>query len=287
MNITYRCNNQCLYCISDTTKNKRFDIKNPLKLITETDYQYNLSSNDIFIINGGEPTLSPFFEDIIAYLYIKKCKIIVYSNGRNLSNSNIKQIIFSSNVRWIIPFYGIKETHDYYTGSTGSFDDTFSSISSIPESMRGKFCIKLLLKDIKQINDFKQLLYLLKWQSEVHLSMILTNDISARFDLSTSTQSFIDELYSTYGKVKLSNIPLCCLSEQLRKALNRYNDKHEFRIDEYYFIDYNKVYQINYNTNHNWSRQCKNCKYLHFCPDNSKKYRALCISNNSSFLDFE
>ena len=154
MNITYKCNNGCIFCISNTTKRKLFDLEKPLKMIMQVDKEYNFTEQDIFIVNGGEPTLSDDFVEIINFLNKKRMKIIVYSNGRKLKETSIRNIITSTNIRWIIPFYGLQKTNDYYTNVDGSFKDTYEAISTIPETHRNKISLKLLVKEKKQIKEF-------------------------------------------------------------------------------------------------------------------------------------
>ena len=89
-NIIYRCNNKCPHCISHNTNKRRLNegVYNILKDIFPITGNYD---NDIFIINGGEPTLSEDFIPILDFLIERKIKIVVYSNGRLLRNKNIEK----------------------------------------------------------------------------------------------------------------------------------------------------------------------------------------------------
>ena len=287
MNITYKCNNGCIFCISNTTKRKLFDLEKPLKMIMQVDKEYNFTEQDIFIVNGGEPTLSDDFVEIINFLNKKRMKIIVYSNGRKLKETSIRNIITSTNIRWIIPFYGLQKTNDYYTNVDGSFKDTYEAISTIPETHRNKISLKLLVKEKKQIKEFIRLIELLDWKSEIHISLILDDNIQERIKLAKKLKRILFFLFSKQLKIKISNVPICCLPQKMKKILNYYNKMKEKGIKKYYFIDYNKIYPINYDKNHVWMEKCKKCRHIHYCVDNGKKYRALNFNKDEIFLDLE
>ena len=126
MNITYSCNNRCVFCISHNTQNHSKEVTNPIILIQNANTKYHFDNKDIFVINGGEPTLSSDFDLILTYLIKLECKIIVYTNGRLLKNYN--SYFNNSNIYWIVPFYGLEENHDKYTGVAGAYWKLFLGV---------------------------------------------------------------------------------------------------------------------------------------------------------------
>lgn len=282
MNITYECNNRCFFCISHNTKYRSRHVENPLEIIKSVNNEYKFTKNDIFIVNGGEPTSSSYFSNILDYLLATKINIVVYTNGRNLS----KYLQFTQNcrIRWIIAFYGINELHDKYTGQKGSFLETFNSLRSVSKENTNNFSIKFLIEDKEQIVQFKELANMLEDYNEIHISFILSNNLSKRFEVAKSLSSLISELLGTHS-VKLSNIPLCCLDLDIKIYLEKLTVKN---INEYYFIDEKaNVKRIDYDRNHKWLSQCDSCKYHAICCDNYKKYRALKLYKDVVSLEEE
>ena len=278
MNITYECNNRCIFCISHNTKNRTRKVENPLAIIKSVNEKYSFAQNDLFIVNGGEPTTSPYFAELLDYLLETPINIIVYSNGRNLS----KYLHYTANerIRWIVAFYGLQEIHDKYTGVQGSFLETFNSLQSISRENRKIVSVKFLIEDEKQIADFREFVKILAGYEEIHVSLILNKNREKRFQLSKAVSSFIKELIETHT-VKLSNYPLCSLFSNAKQY-------KETKIETYYFIDEKgNVKQIDYDKNHSWLEKCNDCAMLSICCDNYKKYRALRISKSELRLEEE
>jgi hypothetical protein len=240
--------------------------------------EYKFSKDDIFIVNGGEPTTSTCFENILDYLLATEINISVYTNGRSLSK--YLKYTHNSKIRWIIAFYGLYELHDKYTGRKGSFLETFNSLQSVPEVNRSNFSIKFLLEDESQIEQFKELADMLNDYDEIHISLILRDNLSKRFELAKSVLALLSELLENRA-VKLSNIPLCYFAPNI-ESISMQN------ISAYYFLDENgNVKRIDYDKNHNWLEKCNVCPLHNVCCDNSMKYRVLKLFKNKISLEVE
>lgn len=278
MNITYECNNHCVFCISHTTKHRTRKIENPLAIIKSVNEKYNFEQNDLFIVNGGEPTTSPYFSKILDYLLSTPINIIVYSNGRNLSK--YLQYTENNRIRWIIAFYGLQDLHDKYTYIQGSFLETLDSLQNVPIENRKQISVKFLIEDEEQITDFRELSNLLAVYEEIHVSLILNKNRTKRFELSKMASSFVTELLENHV-VKLSNYPLCSLFAKVKEYIVT-------KIENYYFIDdKGNVKQIDYDKNHSWLEECKECTMNQICCDTYKKYRVLRINKSELSLEEE
>lgn len=278
MNITYECNNRCIFCISHNTKNRTRKVENPFEIIKSVNEKYSFAQNDLFIVNGGEPTTSPYFVELLDYLLATPINIIVYSNGRNLAR--YLQYTENKRIRWIVAFYGLQELHDKYTGVKGSFLETFNSLQSIFIENRTRVSIKFLIEDEKQIEDFRELAKILTGYEEIHISLILNKNLTKRLELSKSVSSFVKELIEIHT-VKLSNYPLCSIFLESKEY-------KETKIETYYFIDEKgNIKQIDYDKNHSWLEKCNDCAKLSICCDNYKKYRALRIHKSELSLEEE
>lgn len=279
LNITYECNNRCIFCISHNTTNRTRKVENPLEIIKAVNTKYSFAQNDLFIVNGGEPTTSPYFAELLDYLLATPINIIVYSNGRKLS----KYLHYTANerIRWIVAFYGLQDIHDKYTSVQGSFLETFNSLQSISRENKKRVSVKFLIEDESQIADFRELAKILTDYNEIHISLVLNKNRTKRFELSKAASSFIEELIETHT-VKLSNYPLCSIFSNAKKEYK------ETKIETYYFIDEEGIVkQIDYDKNHNWLEKCNDCAMLSICCDSYKKYRALRISKSELSLEEE
>lgn len=279
MNITYSCNNRCVFCISHNTQNHSKEVTNPIILIQNANTKYHFDNKDIFVINGGEPTLSSDFDLILTYLIKLECKIIVYTNGRLLKNYN--SYFNNSNIYWIVPFYGLEENHDKYTGVAGAYLETLSSLRNIQN--KNNISIKFLIHKEEQLEDFFRLAEILKPDiKEIHISFILNNNFSHRYHLAEKIKDLICYIQNNFI-LKLSNIPLCQLKMDFNLSSIQIN-----RIKEYYYIaENNDVKKINYDKDHKWNENCELCKLLAICCDTYKKYRVLKIDKSIISLEEE
>lgn len=287
-NITFKCNNKCRFCISHNTKRQNTSIvEDSLKSIKICDSEYNISNSDLFIISGGEPTVSPEFNGIINFLLKKQCKIVVYTNGRKLDSIN-HTFLENSNIRWIIPFYGLSGNHDYYTNTKNSFYETFECVHKLKKEYLPRISIKFLIKKRNQIQDFYKLYSMLRSFSEFHFSAILDNNINEQLLIATEISDLIKTLFRDGKKIKISNIPLCHLENGvLGDISSEYNIQEELEIGEYYFIKKKITAKMEYDKLHCWLEKCPECSLHRYCTDNSLCYRPLVIDNKSIYLGEE
>jgi MoaA/NifB/PqqE/SkfB family radical SAM enzyme len=131
--LSYRCNNNCSFCINSSRQNKidffrsTQDLKDELK-----NYYSNGFSHVCF--NGGEPTLHPHIFDLIAYSKSLGYETIqVTTNGRLLSYPDFASRIVSVGVnRFLISVHGhIAQVHDSLTRVDGSFSQTIIGLKNL------------------------------------------------------------------------------------------------------------------------------------------------------------
>lgn len=117
------CNNKCLFCFSYNVGNEKKEIKFE-KIVEEIELS-NLNVDDTVVINGGEPTLSLYFEQLLVYLSKLKCRVVVYTNGRKLKDIKISN---NENIQFVIPIHGDEKIHDMITQVENSYKNTIESI---------------------------------------------------------------------------------------------------------------------------------------------------------------
>lgn len=132
LEITPFCNNQCPGCGNvGIIKQIRRGKKSPLSLENWVKIIRDLSPYIMrFRITGGEPTLSPYFLDIVSFINHQKIPFIVFSNGRSLKEDLIQTIkgykFFNG---FLISLHGhTAEVHGSFTGVSHSFEETIATL---------------------------------------------------------------------------------------------------------------------------------------------------------------
>lgn len=223
-NITYACNNNCEHCISYNVRDKS------KRVVSLDDYVYlqdrfHLTKNDIWTISGGEPTLSPFFENIVDFCYNVSKHIIVYTNGRNLRS--ISKMTLDKIERVIVPIYGSKSLHNKYVANSQAYAETMDSVKKIISLDPNKIDLKILLDE----SGDTEALFLtrdwnvLKTNNNFSVTRILKKEnLQCSRQLAWRASKIIEMLLNANKRVRVYDIPLCLLSQKLQKMMFPYKD---------------------------------------------------------------
>lgn len=113
INLTNKCNLNCLHCLGDYG----YILESELNFEEWKKVFDQLIENKVFYINisGGEPTVSPYFEEIIDYLSKKGLHFILTTNG--VFSKKIRKIILK-NKEYLI---GIKISLDGYDAKSHNY----------------------------------------------------------------------------------------------------------------------------------------------------------------------
>jgi len=86
--LTYRCNHNCIFCYNSSSPSRKEFMKKDIidKLLGEIIY------NKVFAVSlgGGEPFLYLYLEDLINLLYESRISVLVNTNGRLLKESKLE-----------------------------------------------------------------------------------------------------------------------------------------------------------------------------------------------------
>jgi len=287
-NITYACNNNCKNCISTNVKRKTS------RQVTIDDYIYidsiyKISKNDVCTVSGGEPTLSPHFNDIVNFCYDKDATVVVYSNGRTLNE--LPQQILNKISRIIIPLYGCEQCHNEYVSSNNAFQQTINSIDNIIQYDKDKIEIKLLLDDRSSISKLikDDVWNVISKNTHFSVTRVLKpDDKKCDESISYEGSEIVSFLLSLDKVVRLYDIPFCQLNHDLQKRMLSNLDTK---------IDYNPIVicgasdkrfkQFLFNKNTDYFEHCNKCPYQMLCVKIMQNYFCPVIYKDSTKIDIE
>ena len=276
MNITFSCNNNCIFCISHNTKYMAC-VNSPFTTIKEAAEYFKFTCEDEIIISGGEPTLSPQFDQILEFLSDKIGNIIVYTNGTN-------NIFMQHNIRWIFSIYGAESTHSYYTRNAKAFEIIKRNL------IKNSSCnveIKIILNPLITKEEFLEILHIKEkiGINVLHISCLCDsyNDFENRISfLSSKIKLFMKDI-KYFDLLKISNIPLC-ISDWLFDYIEKLEPANDENWDKYIMLLPSKFKLFDYNQSHRWASKCSYCDLRYYCRDTNLSYRVLEIGYNEKRL---
>lgn len=135
--VGYQCTHHCMIC--PLTTYDRLHGKLPYESIMNNIENAKLSVGDHVTISGGEPTLSPFFPDLIRELLARRLRITVLSNGHSFTDSamvaNLANITNGQAFNVVIAVHSSRAAlHDTITGTPGSFVESLLAIHMLLNS---------------------------------------------------------------------------------------------------------------------------------------------------------
>lgn len=268
-NITYLCDSDCLFCAANVglihTENYTMTAESFSKALQEEDTK----ASDRIMISGGEPTLSPYFWEILDECERRKCCIDLTTNGHFFSlEKNIKLLSNYSSVVVRIPVFGIEEYHDYLTGKKGNFEKTIKALDSfcsLVASQKMTVNVKFLLckATIKSNQEAYDYLFDRYGNNfEYTLSPILISQ-KVRINESILLSRYSDLICQSQDFINIENlncdiIPLCLLPHS---KLNSFLRKKRIVFEKAYSdAELQHSDMDNY-----WCDKCARCRLNKYC----------------------
>lgn len=291
ININYCCNNNCIFCLSHSTYEKKSGMK--YNDILEIKNNINLYSKNRIVINGGEPTLFKDLVSIIHSLKNENLEIVLYSNGRKLAYYDFAESLVASGIdRITIPIHGNKIVHNYIT-QCDSFDETVKGIKNLLQ-LKKLYNFSLEIKVIITNELLNENIYI---PSILNAQDISIEDIDC-FVISALIDSKVNKLnqneipdYKLVGdytqkyfndiklkNIKIEDIPLCKI-----KSLSKNTEiKIKDTFDAFYFYDSTNIKgkKINYKKDKDFFSECKYCNLKDFCGSIMDRYYILLRDEN-------
>lgn len=216
-NITYGCNNNCVFCYSHNTRHDS-KIYNELTLDRFKEYlnENAISSEDRVILNGGEPLMYSELKDMFSILKEIGCETVTFTNGRLLNAIDLYAL--NEKFRFVVPIHGDEEIHDKITKVKGSYKETLLSMKTFDKSdVKCKLDLKIILNQemIESKETFDRVLESLGniyFNDSVHITKMADTIISEKNNCvsmnDNDTVSYYTNLLFNYFSKKQCNVKL-------------------------------------------------------------------------------
>ncbi len=143
LDLTYRCNNNCLHCwlwLSENSSRKRDELNfDEIQRIVSEARQMGCQA---WAISGGEPMLREDFPEIFDFITRKAVHYTLNTNG-SLITHQIARLLRRKGNKMVAIYGATADVHDTVTRNPGSFDDTMRGISYLKEAGAG-FVVQII-----------------------------------------------------------------------------------------------------------------------------------------------
>ena len=135
LEITRKCNLDCLHCGSDCKADNNFPELTTDSWFKIIDYfEKTFSKKVAFILTGGEPLIHKDIFKIGEYIKNKGMRWGMVTNGINLNNNNLNKLINSGIYSITLSLDGLKETHNWLRNSSNAYKKTLIALEGIGAS---------------------------------------------------------------------------------------------------------------------------------------------------------
>jgi len=142
LEITKKCNLNCLHCGSDCKKEVNAPELTTASWFKIIDYFKEQFSTSVgFIITGGEPLMHPDLFRIGNYIKNNKMRWGMVTNGSLLTEIKVKQLVKSGISSITLSLDGTKESHNWLRNQSSSFCKTIDALKLIAD-------LKITYKDV-------------------------------------------------------------------------------------------------------------------------------------------
>ncbi len=275
--ICYHCNQKCLTCPTfSEEKNNKFIDFNTFKTNVLMAMKRGMTK---IVLSGGEPFAHPKIRDFLIFLYKKKLKITILSNGSLIGEEYLKLLIkLRKNVRIVTAIHSDNaEIHDMVTGIKGNFRKTIINLKRLNENkINVGFKIilnKLNIKSLKEISVYLENNFKYRFNINIcgmdycgkaneHLDLLLSkNEIQENLD------NFV-KWYMNCKKNKFSicitELPLCFSTQRTLMFFQISSCRMQFA-----YQSGNKNSLVTFNTLYDCYPQgnnCDRCLLFNICP---------------------
>ena len=248
-----------------------------------------VNCEDRIILNGGEPLLHTEFKDILTAVSSYGCEVLIYTNGRLLSN--IESSMLNSHLRFVIPVHGYKELHDNITRVPGSYLETMDGISYLANS-DALVDVKVIINNQMAVNrdDFIRTLDSLSQLPElnaIHITKMADTVVSQQ----NKCQSVTSEMASRNTKELFEFFKNKCVVKIFDTCIREIAVNNSLYVDEFgeelkvFFKD--AQYEFNVDLEKPYLSCMSECRYKNICQSAVGEYTVLEIKNGRFSVGLE
>lgn len=291
-NITYGCDNNCIFCYSHNTRHNSKS-HNEISFTNFFDYlnAQNVNAKDRVIINGGEPFLHTEIDNILSGLISYGCEVLIYTNGCILSQLDMSNL--PKRFRFVIPIHGYEILHDNITGVRGSYKETLKGLNALIQNTSCLVDIKIIINGSMLSKDYDGNL-LISSLSDVHFNHAVhitkmadtmvskknkcksvSNDSAAYY-----TRLLFEHFKKTNRKIKIFDTCIKNIDFKVYGEYTKYKD--DVRV---YFKDRNQHYEIDLTKN--FKKCVQECVCFDKCKSSINEYKVLEYLNGKIYENLE
>ncbi len=178
------CNNRCVFCVSGQLTSKGqaplLSYETLAKRVTEA----REAGHRRITLLGGEPTIQPFFLDLVKHtVALGFEEIVIFSNGSKMGRTDLVDRVLQTggNFEWRFSFQGAtKEAHERTTRRKGSWDQLVRSVELVRER-GGRVTVNMCIvtQNYESLPHFAELL-LPRGVVQLHVDMLNPYDTGVR-----------------------------------------------------------------------------------------------------------
>ena len=232
----------------------------------------NLNEEKEIFLTGGEPTISPFFEEIVLELKKRNYYINLQTNG-SFADDKSKVGFILSNIDFIIlPIYGIdKETVEKITRTKKSFENSVALVNCIAKakSITSKISSITVINSLN-INSLPEIVDYVNSNKFVMHNLVfihMIGECKKNFDKVVSYSDVCESLLKCKltAKDKINSIPKCMLEKYGLEEYFGDNYPDNSFLDKRVTIKSESYWHQKYDF-------CENCKTKNRCPGVPERY---------------
>lgn len=199
--ITNLCNLKCKHCCNDSSlsANKGLSKEEIFNLVDDLK-EINVAS---IYLTGGEPTVVPYFNEVVEYINSRGIGLVMATNGLDISNNitSIKKNI-SHQAGVFVSLDGIGATHDEFRGVKGAFDKTVNSIKSLVDNKIPTRISTVVWK--KNITQLEEIVRLAKFLGvyQINFSMLFSTGRTAKNNIEIENSQYKQVVEKIHSLIK-------------------------------------------------------------------------------------
>ena len=180
------CNNRCVFCVSGQLTHKRQAPLLDPDLLKQRISDARASGHRTLTLLGGEPTIQPFFLDVVRHaVSLGFERIVVFTNGSRLWRDDVVDAVLATggDFEFRFSFQGAtQEAHERTTRRRGSWDQLLSSLDHVrARGRRATVNMCVVRQNFESVDRFADLL-VPRGVAQLHVDMLNPYDTGVMSD---------------------------------------------------------------------------------------------------------